>query len=48
MSRRSIEMLIEDLWEAVGKIERYTNGLAHDGFVQKAKDCLGQKAKPQA
>jgi len=48
MSRRSIELLIEDLWDAVGKIERYTNGLDHDGFVQEDKDYLGQNAKPQA
>jgi uncharacterized protein with HEPN domain len=37
MSHRSIELLIEDLWEAVGKVERYTDGLDHDRFVQDEK-----------
>jgi uncharacterized protein with HEPN domain len=37
MSHRSIELLIQDLWEAVEKIERYTNGVDHDDFVQDEK-----------
>ena len=37
MSHRSIELLIEDLWEAVEKVERYTVGFDHDSFVQDEK-----------
>lgn len=37
MSRRSVDLLIEDLWEAVEKIERYTSGFDHDRFVQDEK-----------
>ena len=37
MSHRSIELLIEDLWEAVEKVERYTVGFDHDRFVQDEK-----------
>jgi len=37
MSRRSIELLIEDLWEAVEKVERYTVGFDHDNFIKDDK-----------
>ena len=37
MSRRSVDLLIEDLWEAVEKVERYTSGFDHDRFVQDEK-----------
>ena len=37
MSRRTFPLLIEDIWEAVEKIERYVSGLDHDAFVQDEK-----------
>ena len=37
MSRRSVDLLIEDLWQAVEKIERFTAGFDHDHFVQDEK-----------
>jgi uncharacterized protein with HEPN domain len=37
MSRRAIPLLIEDIWEAVEKIERYLSGLGHDAFVKDDK-----------
>ena len=37
MSRRSVDLLIEDLWEAVEKVERYTHGFDHDRFIQDEK-----------
>jgi uncharacterized protein with HEPN domain len=37
MSRRSVDLLIEDLWEAVEKVERYTAGFDHDRFVKDEK-----------
>jgi len=37
MSRRSIELLIEDLWEAVEKVERYTVGFDHDNLIKDDK-----------
>ena len=37
MSRRSVDLLIEDLWEAVEKMERYTRGFDHDRFIQDEK-----------
>jgi hypothetical protein len=32
MSRRATPLLIEDIWEAVEKIERYVSGLNHDAL----------------
>src|SRR6266568_6497063 len=37
MSRRATSLLIEDIWEAVEKIERYVSGLNHDAFVKDDK-----------
>jgi uncharacterized protein with HEPN domain len=37
MSRRALPLLIEDIWEAIEKIERYTSGLNHDTFVKDDK-----------
>jgi len=37
MSRRATPLLIEDIWEAVEKIERYVSGLNHDAFVKDDK-----------
>jgi uncharacterized protein with HEPN domain len=37
MSRRSFDLLIEDLWEAVEKVERYTSGFDHDRFIGDEK-----------
>lgn len=37
MSRRTVPLLVEDIWEAVGKIERYVSGLNHDAFVRDEK-----------
>lgn len=37
MSHRPIPLLIEDIWEAIEKIERYIRGLNHDTFVEDEK-----------
>jgi len=37
MSRRPAPLLLEDIWEAVEKIERYVSGLNHDAFVKDDK-----------
>ena len=37
MSRRPVDLLIEDVWEAMEKIERYVSGLDHDAFVKDEK-----------
>jgi uncharacterized protein with HEPN domain len=37
MSRRAPPLLVEDLWEAIEKIERYVSGLNHDNFVKDEK-----------
>ena len=37
MSRRSVELLIEDLWEAAEKIEQYTAGYDREKFVGDRK-----------
>lgn len=37
MSRRTIPLLLEDIWEAVEKIERYVSDLNHDAFVTDDK-----------
>ncbi len=37
MSNRSIFLLIEDIWEAIEKIERYTNGITQDTFQEDEK-----------
>lgn len=34
---RNTNLLIEDLWEAVEKVERYTEGFEHDRFVKDEK-----------
>ena len=40
MSRRSSPLLVEDIWEAVEKIERYVSGMDHDAFVADEKTIL--------
>lgn len=37
MSRRAAELLLDDIWEALEKIERYTTGLSLDGFIADEK-----------
>lgn len=37
MSRRNFPLLIEDIWEAVEKIERYVSGMNHAAFVKDEK-----------
>ena len=37
MSRRAMPLLVEDIWEAIEKIERYASGLNHDAFVKDDK-----------
>lgn len=44
MSRRATPLLVEDIREAIEKIERYVSGLNHDSFVKDDKDHrLGRK-----
>jgi uncharacterized protein with HEPN domain len=34
MSRRATPLLVEDIWEAIEKIQRYVAGLDHDSFIK--------------
>jgi uncharacterized protein with HEPN domain len=37
MSKRSIELLVEDILESIEKIERYTEGMTQDSFQNDDK-----------
>jgi uncharacterized protein with HEPN domain len=37
MSRRATPLLVEDIWEAIEKIDRYVAGLDHDAFIKDDK-----------
>src|SRR5919106_6740783 len=37
MSRRAAPLLVEDIREAIEKIERYVSGLDHDAFIKDDK-----------
>ena len=37
MSKRSLGLLIEDIWESIEKIERYTEGMTQDSFQRDEK-----------
>ena len=37
MSKRSLKFLVEDIWESIEKIERYTEGLTQDDFQSDEK-----------
>jgi uncharacterized protein with HEPN domain len=37
MSRRATPLLVEDIWEAIEKIQRYVAGLDHDAFIKDDK-----------
>jgi uncharacterized protein with HEPN domain len=37
MSRRAKPLLVEDIWEAIEKIDRYVAGLDHDTFIKDDK-----------
>ena len=37
MSKRSLELLVEDIWESIEKIERYTESMTHDSFQNDDK-----------
>jgi uncharacterized protein with HEPN domain len=37
MSRRATPLLVEDIWEAIEKIQRYVAGLDHDPFIKDDK-----------
>jgi len=37
MSKRSPELLVEDIWESIEKIERYTAGMTQDNFQSDEK-----------
>ncbi len=37
MSRRATPILVEDIWEAIEKIERYVAGFDRDGFLSDEK-----------
>jgi hypothetical protein len=38
MSRRATPLLVEDIWEAIEKIQRYVAGLDHDTFIKDDKE----------
>ena len=37
MSKRSLELLVEDIWESIEKIERYTAGMTREIFQNDEK-----------
>ena len=37
MSRRTVSLLVEDIWEAIEKIDRYVSGWNHDAFIADDK-----------
>ncbi len=37
MSKRSATILVDDIWDAIERIERYTQALTQDGFVDDDK-----------
>ena len=37
MSKRSLGLLVEDIWESIEKIERYTKGMSQDSFQSDEK-----------
>ena len=41
MSKRSLGLLVEDLWESIEKIERYTEGMTQDSFQSIFKKNSG-------
>ena len=40
MSKRSPELLVEDIWESIDKIERYTEGMIQDNFQNDEKQPM--------
>ena len=42
MSKRSLGLLVEDIWESIEKIERYTEGLTQEAFQgdEKTTDAV--------
>lgn len=38
MSKRSADVLVEDMREAIAKIGRFTNGMTHESFIADEKD----------
>ena len=37
MSKRSLKLLVEDIWESIEKIERYVEGMTQDNFQSDEK-----------
>jgi len=37
MSKRSLGLLVEDIWESIEKIERYTEGMTQNSFQSDEK-----------
>ena len=37
MSKRSLELLVEDIWESIEKIERYIKGMSLENFQSDEK-----------
>ena len=37
MSRRAMPLFVDDIWEAIEKIQRYVPGLNHDTFIKDDK-----------
>jgi len=37
MSERTVDLLIEDIWEAIERIERYTSGMPRKSFEKDEK-----------
>ena len=37
MSKRPISLLLDDMWEAIERVERYTGGMTHETFLHDEK-----------
>ena len=37
MSKREAKLLLEDIWEAIGKIEDYTQAMSFEQFIKDSK-----------
>ena len=37
MSKRPVPLLLDDMWTAIERVERYTEGLTHETFIRDEK-----------
>ena len=50
MSKRPIPLLLEDMWEAIERVERYSKGVTCETFVhdEKTIDAGNPEGNPEA